>query len=349
MTGRTSLPGHRESQQSRMQRVSVSEEQLDTAQWIALTQKDGVAIGEGHAKTILIGEHSVVYGKPAIAVPVTSLRTVARIEPQPGSPILFALDGDIISIDELPDRFASIAEATTVSLDYFGLPKEGILVRLRSGIPPAAGLGGSSAVAHAVVEAVRDFADGTLTEQQRFDLVQAAERVAHGKSSGLDASASRAQRPVYFYQGRMSPLQVGAPMWLVLGDTGVRGSTSDAVARVRGFVDSHRVRGAELLDELAQLTQASVKYLARGDVERLGRRLNQAQRALDELRVGHESITELVRAARAAGAAGAKLTGAGCGGCVLALTDSADRARLIRHAMTDANAVATWIVEVNPT
>ncbi|MEJ5919103.1 MULTISPECIES: mevalonate kinase [unclassified Corynebacterium] len=322
--------------------------ELDTAQWYALTTEQGSAMGEAHAKAILMGEHSVVYGRPAIAVPVTTLRTVARIDAEPDSPILFALDGDIISLDELPERYASIGKATQVALKKFGLPERDILVRLRSGIPPAAGLGGSAAVAHAVIDAIRDFAGGELTDRERFELVQDAERVAHGNPSGLDATATRAPGPVYFKQGQFEPVSVGRRMWLIIGDTGVRGSTSDAVARVRGFVESRKVRGIQLLDELGALTEACVRYLGKGDIARLGIRMNRAQDALDELGVGHEAITELVAAARVAGASGAKLTGAGCGGCVIALTDSAGRAELIRHAMMDANAVASWTVEVSP-
>ncbi|MDO5030083.1 MAG: mevalonate kinase [Corynebacterium sp.] len=321
---------------------------LETGEYYSLTGDKGTAFGEAHAKSILIGEHSVVFGKPAIALPVTSLRTMATIDVVEDSPVLFSMDGEVISIDELPERFASIAAALRAGLRTFDLPERNMLVRLRSGIPPAAGLGGSAAVAHALVEAVRDFADGTLTEKQRFDLVQEAERLAHGNPSGMDAIATRATRPVYFKQGDFRPLEVGKKMWLVIGDTGVRGSTSLAVARVRGFVDSHRVRGQELLDNLEQLTDSAVRNLARGDVTRLGHRMDAAQEALEELGVGHESITDLVTAARLAGAEGAKLTGAGCGGCVMALADSADQADLVSHAMMGANAVATWTVEVNP-
>lgn len=327
--------------------TSVDEfDDMETGEFYALAEETGAACGEAHAKTILMGEHSVVYGQPAIALPVKNLRTMAWIDRVQDSPVLFSMDGEVISIDELPARFASIAEATRAALQKFGLPERNLLIRLRSGIPPAAGLGGSAAVAHALVEAIRDLADGELTEKERFDLVQQAERVAHGNPSGLDATAARATSPVFFQQGEFRNLQVGCPMWIVIGDTGVRGSTSLAVARVRGFVDSHKVRGNQLLEELGELTDAAVQYLAKGDIARLGVRMNRAQAALDELGVGHPAITELVSAARLAGAAGAKLTGAGCGGCVIALIDSLDRAELISHAMTSANAVATWTVEV---
>ncbi|WP_448851548.1 mevalonate kinase [Corynebacterium sp. 335C] len=306
------------------------------------------AWGEAHAKAILLGEHSVVYGRPAIAVPVPTLRTVARVDAEPDGPILLGLDGDVIEIGELPERLASIGEAVRITLRRFGLPESGVLIRLRSGIPASAGLGGSAAVAHAVVEAIRDYAGGELTEKERFDLVQAAERIAHGSPSGLDATATRADLPVHFRDGETTPLPVGARMWIVLGDTGVRGSTSLAVAKVRGYVESRPERGGELLDRLGDLTEAAAGDLARGDVAALGRRMDGAQVALDELGVGHPALTDLVEAARGAGAAGAKLTGSGCGGCVLALADSAEAAERVAHAMTAANAVATWTMEVDP-
>ncbi|MBV7294703.1 mevalonate kinase [Corynebacterium sp. TAE3-ERU12] len=306
------------------------------------------AVGEAHAKAILIGEHSVVYGHPAIAVPVTSLRTVAYADAEEG-PIRFGIDGSIIDIDELPSRIAPIGEAARLALRACRLPESDVLIRIRTGIPTSAGLGGSAAVAHAVVEAVRSFAGVELTEQERFELVQGAERIAHGNPSGLDATATRSLTPVHFQQGTTRPLQLGARMWVVLGDTGVRGSTSDAVARVRGFVDSRGARGTELMDTLGALTAQAEQLLADGDIAALGAVLDKAQTILDELGVGHEAVTDLVAAARAAGAVGAKLTGAGCGGCVLALADSVEQAREIRSAMTDANAVACWIMEVAPT
>lgn len=322
--------------------------EMATGEFQALAREHGSAFGEAHAKSILMGEHSVVYGHPAIALPVSSLRTMAWIDRVADSPLLFSMDGEVISIDEMPQRFASIAAATRAALARFQLPERDLLIRLRSGIPPAAGLGGSAAVAHAVIEALRDLADGSLSESERFELVQEAERVAHGNPSGLDATATRSRGPVFFQQGQSRPLTVGKRMWLVIGDTGVRGSTSLAVARVRGFVESHQVRGRTLLELLGELTESAVRQLARGDVARLGQRMNSAQAALDELGVGHESVTDLVAAARAAGAAGAKLTGAGCGGCVIALADSAQLADVVSHAMTASNAVATWTVEVDP-
>lgn len=326
-------------------------EAADAAELVGVAPAPGThrsAWGEAHAKAILLGEHSVVYGRPAIAVPVPTLRTVARVDEEPGGPILLGLDGDVIEIDELPDRLASIGEAIRITLRRFGLPESGVLIRLRSGIPAAAGLGGSAAVAHAVVEAIRDYAGGELTERERFDLVQAAERIAHGSPSGLDATATRATCPVHFQGGETTPLPVGARMWVVLGDTGVRGSTSLAVAKVRGHVTSRPERGEKLLDRLGALTDAAAGDLARGDVAALGSRMDAAQVVLDELGVGHPALTALVAAARGAGAAGAKLTGSGCGGCVLALADSAEAAERIAHAMTEANAVATWMMEVDP-
>lgn len=322
------------------------DEHLVTADGLQETKRS--AWGEAHAKAILLGEHSVVYGRPAIAVPVPALRTVARVDAEPGGPVLLGLDGQVIEVGELPERLTSIGEAIRITMRRFGLAEEGVLIRLRSGIPAAAGLGGSAAVAHAIVEAIRDYAGGELTEDERFELVQAAERIAHGNPSGLDAAATRATAPVRFEGGETTPLAVGEPMWIIVGDTGVRGSTSIAVARVRGFVEHRPERGWELLDQLGELADAAVDDLARGDVVALGSRMNAADDALNELGVGHSALADLVDAARRAGAVGAKLTGSGCGGCVLALAESAEAAELIAQEMTAANAVATWTMEVDP-
>ncbi|WP_165962903.1 mevalonate kinase [Occultella glacieicola] len=304
---------------------------------------DPVAVGAGHAKAILIGEHSVVYGHPAIALPLLPLRTVARLRAVPGP--LSARHGDRrLPVADLPERFAPVGAAVTAALAHFGLPGDDLEIELDSDIPPGAGLGASAASAHAIVEAVRAHADRELDEEARFELVQTAERVAHGNPSGLDARATRARTPVAFNDGVTSRLELGASFSFAVADTGVRSPTRDAVAGVRSLVEADPDHGRELLERLAELTRTAAEDLRDGRIGDLGARLHAAQDTLDALGVGHPAIDRLVAAARAAGAAGAKLTGAGRGGCVIAVTDSPERAAEIVTAMRQAGAVGGWIV-----
>lgn len=304
--------------------------------------------GSAHAKAILVGEHAAVYGHPAIALPMTPLRTVAEVRHSPG-PLRLSSGGRSFPVTQLPHRFASVGVATTAALDFFNLPADDLEVAVRSGIPPQAGLGASAAAAHAIVEAVRAHARLPLDEASRFELVQSAERVAHGNPSGIDAYATRASEPFVFSGGMPAPLLLGAPVWFVVADTGVRASTDEAVAGVRRTVDADPARGSALLARIGDLTRGAVTDLEHGQLTAFGQRMTAAQQILTELGVGHAMIDQLVTAAVGAGAAGAKLTGAGRGGCVIAVATGADRAEVIQSAMTEAGAVAVWAVTVGET
>jgi len=304
--------------------------------------------GSAHAKAILIGEHAAVYGHPAIALPITPLRTVAEVHRSPG-PLRLNSAGRSLAVSELPGRFASVGVAATTALEFFGLPPADLEIAVRSGIPPQAGLGASAAAANAIVEAVRSYAGLALDEADRFELVQAAERVAHGNPSGIDAYAARALEPFLFAAGVASPLPLGAPVRFVVADTGVRASTDEAVTGVRQLVDTDPDHGSALLARLGELTREAAGNLEHGRLSDFGKRLSIAQEILTELGVGHPAIDRLVTAAESAGAAGAKLTGAGRGGCVIAVTGDADQAQQVQTAMTAAGAVAVWIVTAGAT
>lgn len=303
------------------------------------------ASGTAHAKAILVGEHSVVYGRPAVALPVGQLRVTARIRRIDGPPSL-RNDGASLPIDRLPERFASIGVAARAALDFFGLSGEGVEIDVVNEIPAGAGLGASAAVAHAVVEALRAHAEAELSEAERFELVQTAERTAHGNPSGLDALATRTGLPLLFRSRRGTPLPPAAPLWFAIADTGVRSSTKQAVAHVARFVEERPRRAQELLDRLGELALQAAGQLRAARTAELGARMDEAQTALDELGVGHPMIERLTAAARAAGALGAKLTGAGRGGCVLALAGDEARARELLTAMRAAGAVSGELVRI---
>lgn len=304
--------------------------------------------GSAHAKAILVGEHAAVYGHPAIALPITPLRTVAEVHHRPG-PLRLSTGDASLPVAELPQRFASVGVAAVESLTFFGLPAEDVEIVVRSGIPPQAGLGASAAAANAIVEAVRAYAGAALDDASRFALVQTAERVAHGNPSGIDAHATRAREPLLFADHVATPLTLGAPVCFVVADTGVRASTDDAVAGVRQIVDADPALGRGLLARLGELARAAVLDLEQANLTDFGRRLTEAQQALTDLGVGHPAIDRLVTAALGAGAAGAKLTGAGRGGCVIAVTTDAASGQVVQSAMTAAGAVAGWIVTLGAT
>ena len=217
-------------------------------------------------------------------------------------------------------------------------------ITTRSDFPHERGLGSSAAAAGAIIRAVLDACQRDASADELFTLTQLAEQVAHGKPSGLDAAATSSPHPIRFQGGRMRPLdQRIEQAHLVIADSGVHGSTRQAVGGLRLRHEENTGTIGPLIDELGALAQAAVTALGDGDAPALGATMDRAHTVLAELDLSLPVLDELTASARRAGALGAKLTGGGLGGCVIALADSAQAADRIRAALERSGAPATWI------
>lgn len=295
------------------------------------------------AKVIVMGEHSVVYGHPAVALPLTSLRMVAHARAcAAGESTLSAL-GWSGPLAQAPARFASVVCAVEAALQFAGCADRGVEVSTVSDFPEGRGLGSSAAAAGAVIRAVLAACGASATSAELFELTQQAERVAHGRPSGLDAMATASQVPILFEQGRISPVDMTMRAWLVIADSGVSGSTRETVSHIRHGVEQDLPGVASWLAELGQLAADSVGDLRADRPRELGARMDRAHELLARLGVSIDALDRLVAASRRAGALGAKLTGGGRGGCIIALADSADAAQTIARAVAAAGATQTWI------
>ena len=179
--------------------------------------------------------------------------------------------------------------------------------------------------------------------------MQAAETVAHGRPSGIDAWAVAKPAPIRFQTGCAQTIDVGQRLVFVLADSGHHGSTAEAVGGVRARRDADPTRIGGMIDRLAALTDAAVDDIRSGDRATIGARMIEAHGLLGEIGVSTPTLDSLVDAATAAGARGAKLTGGGLGGCVLALADDDDSAEELAEALRKAGAPRTWTTEVRPT
>ncbi|MFD5598852.1 mevalonate kinase [Leucobacter sp. NPDC058333] len=308
-------------------------------------------VGIAHAKAILFGEHAVVYGAPAIAIPVDSLTAEAIIEAgPPGLGIASSLYTG--PVDGAPARLAPVVTAIKASLERAGLAglahetEGGAVVTITSSIPHERGLGSSAAVAAAIARAAFDLAGTELDSETLFDLIQTSERVAHGKPSGIDARTVAATGAIRFNRGAVAPIHIGAPLILAFADTGHPGSTAQAVGSVQALREREPEATDALLSRLAEIAEHSIADLASGDRTAVGAAMSEAHSILHRVGVSSERLDAIVAAACAAGAAGAKLTGGGLGGCVIAVADSDAHADEIGAAMRLAGAERTWTVEV---
>lgn len=305
------------------------------------SHREGWGIGRAQGKTILIGEHSVVHGAPAIAVPLYDLGVEATIDT--AEPHF--LDTDIYTgpITQAPERLNPTIAALRHATAHFAIDISHIRLRVRSTIPYERGLGSSAAVATAVTRACASFVNKTVASEELFELVQAAERVAHGTPSGLDSRTVVASSALRFQRGIVTPLEVSRAFTLVIADTGKRGRTSQAVTHVREQLERDPARVRSVISDLSALTEQVQIALREGKTAELGSCLNEAHTALSCLGVSAPELDVLVETARKAGAVGAKMTGGGMGGCTIALAPTPGTAHGIAKRLRDVGASRAWI------
>ena len=309
----------------------------------------GTAQGFAHAKAILFGEHAVVYGRPAVAVPLHGLGVQTDIRRSPEQETRIERQLFSGTAQTAPEPMGPVVAGLTAALQAIGDPDAEVELLIRSAIPHSRGLGSSAAVATSVARAVASLNATVFDEETLHEIVQQAETVAHGRPSGIDAWAVAKPAPIRFQTGCAATIDVGRRLVFVLADTGQHGSTAEAVGRVRARRDADPVLIGGTIDRLAELTDAAVDDIRSGDRDTIGARMLEAHDLLGGLGVSSPTLDSLVAAATAAGARGAKLTGGGLGGCVLALADDDESAEELADALRAAGAPRTWTTEVRPT
>lgn len=303
-------------------------------------------LGSAHGKAILLGEHSVVYGAPAIVLPLLDLQATASIRRARRGYITSDLyTGPLASA---PSHMDPVLTALRVSAEQLDVRPDRVELILRSTIPFERGLGSSAATSAAVVRAVANLAGVRLSEAQTHGLVQEAEHVAHGTSSGLDAHAVQSMTPLRFQQGKPTTVKVAEKCTFVIADTGTSGSTAAAVDGVSMLRDIQPRVVDRVVEDLANLTDDVVYSLGIGDPIRVGQAMHEAHSLLAYLGVSSPALDAVVAAALEAGAYGAKLTGSGLGGCVLAVVPDQEQAGDVAAAMTAVGATRTWTTSLIP-
>ncbi len=304
-------------------------------------------------KVILFGEHAVVYGRPAIAVPVTQVRACAVVEDRLGAQGLVIHARDLglqhwVGTPLPEDHPAYPLEATVrQTLERLTIERvPGLTLTVSSTVPMARGLGSGAAVATAIVRALSQHLGYALTPQQISDLVYQTEIIHHGTPSGIDNTVIAFEQPVHFVRGQpIEILQVGKPFWLVIGDTGIASPTRIAVGDVRRSWQQDPKKYEAFFDRIGSIVVRASKALAHSDITALGRLMDQNQQLLEAIDVSSPELEQLIHAARQAGAMGAKLCGAGRGGNMIALA-TPETAQAIATALREAGATNAIITEV---
>lgn len=292
-----------------------------------------LTVGQAPAKVILAGEHAVVYGHAAVAVPVRSLTARASIALAPpgyGTVIVAEDLGRASRLEDGDPALQALVHAVRTTLDQAGAQTApDWIIQVRSEIPIGRGMGSGAAVACALVQAVARGQQWHPDASQISDIVFGSEQYLHGTPSGIDNAVIAHAQPLLFRQGQ--PPYFFAPqldMPLLMADTGIAAPTSEVVKAVARRRQADPSGIEKIMAEIGTISLEVCAALCDGDADKLAFSMNRNQDLLRDLGVSSPVIERLIQAAMATGAQAAKLTGAGMGGQVLVFAGNTDSQRL---------------------
>jgi mevalonate kinase len=298
------------------------------------------------AKIILFGEHAVVYARPAVAVPFASLRVeVTAVPAEQFHIVAHNLQGRIIGLHEADNPLIAF---TTRFCHLASVPVPSYRVEIQSHIPIASGLGSGAAISTALGRALMQMTKITLSNDDLNALVYETEKSYHGTPSGIDNTVIVYETPIRFL--RQQPIQLikaFAPFMLVVADTGIVAPTYESVGDVRKLYDADPVHYSAIFDRIGIIADEGLRAMQAGNNTALGQAMTENHTLLQGLTVSSPELDNLVETALKAGALGAKLSGGGRGGNMIALV-TPQTAHIVRDALLQAGAVRVYLTQVTP-
>ncbi len=299
-------------------------------------------------KIILFGEHAVVYGRPALAVPVLQIH--ADVEISDSSHAGIWINAPDVNLHAELNSLPSNHPLAAVIHKFFPHPNPspkigrgargegGIEINISSTIPVASGLGSGAAVSVAMIRALSKHLGREMTDEQISAMAFEIEKLHHGTPSGIDNTVVTYTKPVYFVKGQpIEIFKVGKPFTIVIGDTGISAPTKESVGDVRKLWEADKAKWEKVFDEVGLIAKNAREKIESGEWEKLGKLMNQNHALLQQMTVSSPELDKLVEAVRKAGALGAKLSGGGRGGNMIALVKP-DEAEPVRQSLKDAGA-----------
>ena len=297
-------------------------------------------IGKSHSKIILIGEHSVVYGYPAIAIPLKKIEIECTIEEAKSN--FFYDETDTLSV------------AIFTALKYLKKENEKIKYKITSQIPQKRGMGSSAAVSIAAIRAIFNYFGENLEDELLEKLVNTAEIVAHKTPSGLDAKTCLSDKAIRFVKNKgFSYIDLNLDAYLVIADTGIYGNTGEAIQNVKNLgskVELSLKKLGRLTDEMTRILTGNIENkeekIRREKISKIGEIMTAANIELGKLNITIEKTELFVKTAIENGAAGAKISGGGLGGCVIALAENLEIMEKVKNGFTKCGAENIWVEKI---
>lgn len=300
-------------------------------------------------KIILFGEHAVVYGRPALAVPVTQVRVDVSVSDSARPGIWIDAPGVNLraELNTLPSDhpIASIIHNFLFFLRVSPFPN--LEIEIISSIPVASGLGSGAAVTVALTRALASHLHHLMSDEEINAFAYEIEKLHHSTPSGIDNTVVTYTRPVYFVKGEpIEMFRVGKPFIIVIGDTGISAPTRESVGDVRRLWMEDKPRWEIIFDKIGEISFTACRAIEAGEPGLLGERMIENHALLQTLTVSSPELDRLVEAALRAGALGAKLSGGGRGGNMIALV-TPETAEQVSLGLKEAGAKNTIITRVS--
>lgn len=280
------------------------------------------------SKIILSGEHSVVYGKPAIAIPVFGSKSYVKI---------FAnheKTGFIIKAPQLEQVFYLNEKKSTynpleLTVINFMIQnnlelKQDLILEIFSEIPIASGMGSGASISSAIIKALASFFKIYLSKDDLYKQVFEIEKIYHGNPSGVDPTVIIYEKPLYFIKGKTTEFitkKLETDYYLAIIDSKMRSSTVEVVNLVKEKKETEPKKYEQLFNEMEAITEKIKVAFCTSAIKNLGLLMDENQIKLKEIGVSNSTLDNILVLAKEFGSLGSKISGAGMGGVLIALIE----------------------------
>jgi mevalonate kinase len=275
-------------------------------------------------KVILFGEHSVVYGYPAVASAI-GLRAKCSISTSSGQNSIIVPnlipDAKFFLESKIPSNLKSLEFIMKKILKEVEIQKN-FEAEILSDLPKSSGLGSSAAVAVSLAASLSNFQGLKYNTKEISEVAYESEKMIHGTPSGIDNTISTFGGSIRFEKGKIKQIPINlASFHFIIVNSLVQRDTKSQVYAVQERYNKNPNQISEVFEDIGVIVEDSIKCLKNGDLERVGYFMNENQILLDKLGVGHKQIEKIIKILKEQKTIGCKLTGAGGGGCVIGLFD----------------------------